>query len=140
MTAKTFKTDVTVSFGHCDPAEIVFYPNFFRWFDAAFHSFLESRGCGQKRLKHDLGTVGTGLIDVGATFRSPVTFGETLTLSLTIVEWTSRTVKITYEGHVGTRLAFTGHEVRGLFMAEEGGRLRAAPIEPFRQMLERGRG
>jgi 4-hydroxybenzoyl-CoA thioesterase len=44
MTAETFKTDVTVSFGHCDPAEIVFYPNFFRWFDAAFHSFLESSG------------------------------------------------------------------------------------------------
>jgi len=139
MAIDPFRTDISVSFGHCDPAEIVFYPNFFRWFDAAFHAFLESRGCGQKRLKRDLGTVGTGLIDVGATFRSPVTYGETLTLTVTIAEWTSRTVKATYQGHVGSRLALTGFELRGLFMAEEG-RLRAAPIEPFRQLLERGRG
>ena len=35
---------VHVEFGDCDPAQIVYFPNFFRWFDAAtFHFFRE---CG----------------------------------------------------------------------------------------------
>ena len=28
-------TRFTVEFGDCDPAQIVFYPNYFRWMDAA---------------------------------------------------------------------------------------------------------
>lgn len=131
----TFKTEIAVSFGHCDPADIVFYPNFFRWFDAAFHRFLESCGCGQKVLAEKLGTVGTGLIDVGASFRSPVTYGENLTLTLTLEEWGRKTLKAGYRGHVGERLALEGFEVRGLFMRENG-KLHAAPIAPLRALLE----
>ena len=28
-------TEFVVEFGDCDPAQIVFYPNFLRWMDAA---------------------------------------------------------------------------------------------------------
>jgi len=39
---KTFQ--VTVEFGDCDPAQIVYYPNFFRWMDAASRHFFIACG------------------------------------------------------------------------------------------------
>ena len=37
-------TRFTVEFGDCDPAQIVFYPNFFRWMDAASLHFFAPAG------------------------------------------------------------------------------------------------
>ena len=42
--AKTTLYRVTVQFGDCDPAGIVFYPNFQRWIDAASLSFFMQCG------------------------------------------------------------------------------------------------
>ena len=35
---------VVVEWGDCDPAKIVFYPNFFRWMDAASWAFFAANG------------------------------------------------------------------------------------------------
>ena len=45
-TSPDHSLSVGVSFGDCDPAGIVFYPNFFRWFDRCFHHFLAARAWG----------------------------------------------------------------------------------------------
>ena len=37
-------THFTVEFGDCDPAQIVFYPNFFRWLDAASRHYFIAAG------------------------------------------------------------------------------------------------
>ena len=29
------RRDVEISWGDCDPADIVYFPNYFRWFDAS---------------------------------------------------------------------------------------------------------
>ena len=54
-----FSMDQQVSFGDCDPAEIVFYPNFFRWVDRCFHEMLRQRLGGHARLCRDLGAQGS---------------------------------------------------------------------------------
>jgi acyl-CoA thioesterase FadM len=44
---------IKVEFGDCDPAGIVWFPNFFRWIDASSrHFFLE---CGVPRWRRDRG-------------------------------------------------------------------------------------
>src|SRR4051812_35838364 len=40
----THTTPFTVEFGDCDPAGIVFYPNFLRWTDAASLRFFAAAG------------------------------------------------------------------------------------------------
>ena len=35
---------IRVDWGHCDPAGIVFYPNYFRWFDQCTSALFESAG------------------------------------------------------------------------------------------------
>jgi len=130
-----FEKTVEISFGDCDPAGIVFYPNYFRWFDATFQALLKTRGHDQGTLRELLGTIGTGLMDVGATFRAPASFGDTLTVRLTGIDWTDRTFRVGYQGFVGERMVVEGHELRGVFV-KEGDRLKAAPVGELRQLIE----
>ena len=42
--SKAHVTRFTVEFGDCDPAGIVFYPNYLRWMDAASLHFFRAMG------------------------------------------------------------------------------------------------
>ena len=42
--SKTVIYTVRVEFGDCDPAGIVWFPNFFRWIDAASRHFFAEHG------------------------------------------------------------------------------------------------
>lgn len=125
--------DHRVSFGDCDPAGIAFYPNMFAWFDRTFHDWLRPHG-GQAALCARLGSIGFGLMEAGAKFRTPLRPDDLLTLTLRVEEWGNKTLRLHYAGHVGDRLALTGHEVRGLFQPTQGG-IKAAAIAPLRDIL-----
>jgi 4-hydroxybenzoyl-CoA thioesterase len=130
---------IPVSFGDCDPAGIVYYPNHFRWFDATFHALLHRHGGGHAAICDGLGSIGLGLVDVGATFRSPAADGDRLDLVARIVEWNAKTFRLAYRGVIGERLVVEGFELRGVFV-REGGRLRAGAVAPLRAILEAGAG
>ena len=98
-----FTLPISISFGHCDPAAIVFYPNYFRWFDRCFHTFLAERAGGHKAICAQLGAKGIGLIDVKANFPSPAVEGDEMSLVLSIEKWSGKTLTLEYEGKVGDR-------------------------------------
>ncbi|APH72172.1 acyl-CoA thioesterase [Aquibium oceanicum] len=129
---------IKVSFGDCDPAGIVYYPNHFRWFDATFHALLQRFG-GHAAVSRKLGSIGIGLIEVGGAFRAPAEDGDALVLTARLVEWREKTLRIAYEGRIDDRLTVEGFEVRGLFIREDG-QLRAGRMAPLREMLEAGAG
>ncbi len=133
-----FETIVEVSFGDCDPAGIVFYPNYYRWFDGAFQSLLAEHRVTQKTLRAELGIMGTGLIDSGAKFLAPLSYGQRLELEVRIEAWSEKTLRLRYLGQVDSRPCVEGFEVRGLFVADEAG-VRAGPIAPLRELLEGSR-
>lgn len=126
--------DHRVSFGDCDPAGIAFYPNMFAWLDRTFHDWLRPHG-GQAALCQRVNSIGFGLMEAGAKFRSPLRQDDLLTLTLHAEDWGRKTLRLHYDGHVGARLAFTGHEVRGLFRRTEGG-LVAGEMAPLRDILD----
>lgn len=128
-----FQTSHSITFGDCDPAGILFYPNHFRMMDATFQAWLRSRGMSQGAVRRRFGAVGTGLVETDATFRAPVRDGDKLVHDLR-VEWRERTLLARYRGTVEGTLAIEGRETRGLFV-EEAGRLRLAPLEPLREAL-----
>ena len=45
------KFPVQLHWGDCDPAGIIFYPTYFRWFDAATWAFFASVGYPAKRMR-----------------------------------------------------------------------------------------
>jgi 4-hydroxybenzoyl-CoA thioesterase len=131
------KTSVPVSFGDCDPAGIVFYPNILRWCDASFHSHLRSVG-GHAHLCTMLQAVGIGLVESNARFQSPLRDGDLLHIDTNIGEWGRRTLTVTHKGSVGGKAAFEVTEVRCLFKATEAGMV-AAEVGELRAVLEAGK-
>lgn len=127
-------SEIRVSFGDCDPAGIVFFPNYFRWTDALFHLFLDIKTGGHARLCKDVGAVGLGLMSVDMSFRLPVAPGQLLSVRLDGLDWQDKALTLHYSGHVGDRLAFRAKENRGVFLLEDE-RMRAGTTDALRNRL-----
>jgi 4-hydroxybenzoyl-CoA thioesterase len=124
----------TVTFGDCDPAGIVFYPNSFRWMDACFHDMLARAG-GHAKICQEIGSVGLGLADASAQFKTPMMDRDPLSIRLLDIEWGARALTARYETRVGDRLCFTGAEVRCIFKKTDKG-MGADSTDALRSLLE----
>ena len=123
-----------VTFGDCDPAGIVFYPNYFAWFDRTFHDWLRQFG-GHASICESIGALGLGLMEVNAKFRSPSRDGDVLDIHLNIEAWDRKALRLSYEVHIGGRPAVMGQEVRGLFKTSPTG-IMAADMQELKVYLE----
>ncbi len=123
-------TRLKIDFGDCDPAGIVFYPNYFRWFDRATHDLFGSAGYSHIGLRREHGWLAWPLADVGARFRLPATFGDQIEIRSSIGEWRDKTFKVNHLVSRGADLLVEGWELRfiGEPHPEVPGRLRAVMI------------
>ncbi len=138
---KTHVHTVLVGFGDCDPAGIVFYPNFFRWFDASTHALLLAAGQTHDGMQREHGWVLGPLVDAGATFRAPARYNERIEIRSEIERWSAKTFRIAHRALRGDTLLAEGWEVRfiGAPHPDDPKRLRALPIPGwFRTLFEDG--
>ncbi len=130
MSRTTLHT-VHVQFGDCDPAGIVFFPNYSRWMDAASLMFFGQCGLpAWRELEKERGIVGTPLLEINTKFHKPVTYGETILIHTEIAEW-QRTVFVqAHRVMRGDELVCEGRETRVFVRrdAENPQRLRAMPV------------
>jgi 4-hydroxybenzoyl-CoA thioesterase len=126
--SQPFSTRFPIEWGDCDAAGIVFFPNYFRWFDAAFQRLLKSRGHTQSTLTAAYDIIGTPLVDIGASFHAPARYDEELVVEVAITEWKRSTFRVTYRGMVGDRHVLSGHDVRAFVARGDDGRLSAVTI------------
>ena len=134
-----FERRITVEWGDCDEAGIVFYPNYFYWFDSTYQAWLRQEGLSQRILQSEYDAV-TPLVDVGANFRAPVTYDQEIRIGVRVVQWQEGRFKMEYQvfNMDGVQVA-SGHEWRAWAKVLPGGKLKAAAIAPgFRQRLEGG--
>lgn len=134
----TFRVDV--QFGDCDPAGIVFFPNFSRWMDAASLAFFMQCGLPPWReLVKTRGIVGTPLLEINTRFIKPVTYGETIDISTWVEEWRAKVFVQMHRVTRGDELICEGREVRAFVTREPGSeRLRAIPVpEDIRALCSR---
>ena len=76
-----------VEFGDCDPARIVWFPNFFRWIDnASRHFFIECGVPPWHETEKTMGVIGTPLVDTHAKFVKTASYGDTLHIRETVPE------------------------------------------------------
>ena len=127
---------VDVTFGDCDPAGIVFFPNFSRWMDSASLAFFMQCGVPPWReLVKTRGIVGTPLLEINTKFTKSATYGERLTIATHVEEWRAKVVvqihRITRaRADGGEDLICEGREVRAFVKRDENDpdRLRAIPV------------
>jgi 4-hydroxybenzoyl-CoA thioesterase len=134
--SRTTTYTVYVTFGDCDPAGIVFFPNFSRWMDTASLSFFMQCGVPPWReLEKTRGIVGTPLLEINTKFMKSATYGETLVVTTHVEEWRAKVVvqmhRITRErADGGQDLICEGREIRAFVKRDEldRDRLRAIPV------------
>ena len=130
---RTSVHEVDVQFGDCDPAGIVFFPNFSRWMDAASHRFFRSCGLppwhAMTEIPH---CVGAPMLELHTRFVKSVTYGETIAVHTHIGEWRGKVFVQHHRVMRGDDLICEGRETRALCVKDlETGRVKAIPIPEF---------
>jgi 4-hydroxybenzoyl-CoA thioesterase len=122
---------VSVEFGDCDPAQIVYFPNFFRWMDAASRHYFSSAGVP---LWHELekatGILGTPIVSTDTSFVRPASYGDTIEIDSEVVEWRTKSFVMRHRVRRGTELLVECNEVRVFAKRVDGDpkRIQAAPV------------
>src|SRR6188474_1037037 len=70
--------EVTVEWGDCDPAGIVYYPAYFRWCDQATYRLFLAAGLKRDDVSSGQWTEGTPLVAAECSFRRASQHGEKL--------------------------------------------------------------
>lgn len=127
-----------VEFGDCDPARIVWFPNFFRWIDAASRHFFI--GCGVPpwhETERTMGLIGTPLVDTHAKFIKTASYGDVLQIHASIAEWRGKSFVQRYRVARGEDVIMECDEVRIFAARREDGSIRALPIpDEIRKLCE----
>ena len=122
---------VAVQFGDCDPAGIVFFPNFSRWMDEASLAFFMACGVPPWReLVKTRGIIGTPLLEIHTRFMRPATYGETIEIQTTVEEWAIKTFRHRHVVRRGDAVLCEGTEVRAFCVRDptDPGRIKSIPI------------
>jgi len=126
---KTTVYEIQVAFGDCDPAGIVFFPNYLKWMDASsLHFFMECGVPPWRELEKRTGILGDRLLEIHTRFLATATYGETLLIHTSVQEWSA---KVFTQKHVirrGDTVICEGTEKRAFCMRMEGDRIKAVAI------------
>ena len=100
MTSFVFRRQLTIAWGDCDPAGIVFNPRFFEMFDASSWMLFEAAlGVKAQDLASAYGIVGIALVDARANFLKPAKFGDTIEIASRVSEFRKSSFDIEHKSH-----------------------------------------
>lgn len=120
---KTYTHHHQVSFGECDPAGIVYYPNFFRLFDGNCELLFCSVGLNWKEIlgKPELENIaGFPIVNTGAEFIEPVSFGDQIVIETSIPNWGVKSFRTEHRILCNGRVMAKGFEVRVWTVRDQG--------------------
>jgi 4-hydroxybenzoyl-CoA thioesterase len=121
-----------VHWGDCDPAGIIFYPTYFRWFDAATWNFFAQVGYDVKRMRAE--QLAMPLVAAQCEFRASPVHGDRCEVRSRIARWGGKSFVVVHrvvlrddgtllaegsETRVWSRRAGPGGALRGEAIGEE---------------------
>lgn len=113
MTSFVYRRQLTIEWGHCDPAGIVFNPRFFEMFDASTWMLFETAlGVKQEALASTYGIIGIALVDARANFMKPAKFGDVIEITSRIKEFRRSSFEVEHLISIGGMLSVEGGETR----------------------------
>ena len=133
MTSFIHRRELTVEWGHCDPAGIVFNARFYDFFDTSTWLLFEAAlGVPHPRLMEHFGILGIPLVDAGARFISQAKFGDKVMIESQVSEFRRSSFDVTHRLLVGDTLAVEGKETRvwAVRDPENPERIKSRPIPP----------
>ena len=130
MTLHRHRHSFIVPFGDCDPAGLVFYPNFYVWMDEATWGLFRSVGITRSEINRTYGAMGFPLVASSMQHRSPARDGETLTVESAVERWGNTSFEVAHRFTCDDRLVAEGRETRvwTAISDDDEGAVRAVPI------------
>ena len=127
---KIYTHNIFVEWGDCDPAGIVFYPNYYRWMDDATFHLFDSVGYGWNEIRQKFGAPGLPLIATQAEYRIPGFFGDNISIEVGVSEWGTKSLTVSHRFLKDGKLAVEGWEKRIWSEGEpgDGKKINTAPI------------
>lgn len=130
--SRTIDYGVDIQFGDCDPAGIVFFPNFSRWMDAASHHYFRACGLPQWHAMTELpGCIGAPLLEIHTRYHVSATYGERLTIQSQVLAWRGKVFIHHHRVMRADMLICEAQETRALCVRREDGTLKAVQIPNF---------
>ena len=100
---------VNVQFGDCDPAQIVWFPNFFRWMDSASRHYFVQRGVPPWReLVKTCFFIVTAMMEIYTKFFKYVNYGESMQIYTSVTEWREKVLVHRHQVRRGDTLMLEG--------------------------------
>ena len=110
---RVYKNPIAVEWAHCDAAGIVFYPQFYIWFDQATERLFSANGLSYAELNRNFNSSGMPLLETGAKYTNACWLGDELNLESWVDEWAGKTFVVKHKlTHSDGRPALEGFERR----------------------------
>src|SRR5579875_3214436 len=93
MPSADFVTELPVRWSDCDPARVVFYPNYFAYFEQAMVEWLSSRGASWNSLMRDQGLF-FPRVEAHARYIAPASFEDRVRVALRVEDVTRKVVTV----------------------------------------------
>jgi len=125
----TNTTRVEIQFGDCDPAGIVYYPNYFRFFDNATAALVSAAlGMNKRAWLEVYGIAGIPMVDTGANFVRPARFGDVVEIRSEITELGRSSFSVRHVLSHGGEVAVEASEKRVWVVKDAAGNIKSAPL------------
>ncbi len=130
MPALVNRRTLTIEWGQCDPAGIVFYPNYLIIFDTSTGLLFARTGLSPSQMRRKYGIVGMPLVEQGAKFIAPCRFDDAVTVESEVGEWGRTSFTVRHRLLKTGDIAVEGFEKRVWAIAdpERPGRIKPEPI------------
>ena len=117
-------------FSDCDNAQIVFYPNFFQWFDRATQNMFIEVGLPWDEIWINYNIVGLPLVDASAKFIKSLRMEDEIVIESQVVEWGDKVWVLRHDVKLGDAIHVEGTEKRvwGARDADAPQGIRAEPV------------
>ncbi len=118
----TSRRTVIVEWGDCDPANIVFYPRYFAWFNESTGRHFAAAGLSKQELIRRYNVVGFPMLDTRAKFHVPSSHGDEVSIETQIIRIGKSSFDVEHRLFRGEVLAVEGFEKRVLVTKSDDGK------------------
>jgi 4-hydroxybenzoyl-CoA thioesterase len=132
MAAIVNRRMLRIEWGQCDPAGIVFYPQYLILFDVSTGMLFERTGLSASGMRKKYGISGMPLVEQGARFLLPCRFDDEIVIESLVETWGRASFMVRHRIFNAGELAVDGFEKRVWAGADldQPGKIKAQPIPP----------
>jgi len=95
MSSRPFVRFIKIEFGHCDPLQIVYYPNYAIWCDQSTHHIFEAAGLPLRKLQSDM-RFQVPLVDLSVQFQAPASWGDEIEIASHVSRWGTKSFDVSH--------------------------------------------